>query len=630
MTDPDLSLLSAWRLSLPESPDVDLDLVEARFRDALHDTYRLELVVHTADHELAARDFVGRAAELVVGTFRLRGLVARLRHESLESAGVSRYRLLIVPSCWLMRQRVTSRIFQHRSPIDVLAEILTDYDGVIGALTRRLERSYPEREYVVQYGESDLDFALRLLADHGIALATALADSPIVSDALASFAEAGPPLPFRPPSDLTFDAPHILAASFEDQLTPALATARDYDADRPPVLLEGRHFDADAFPAEVPLERDAFAVGKFADDAAGQRRAGDQLEAARAERRVATFEASFPLAAGNVLRLADHPRADANVEWLVIASTSHVTLDRSHHQLRAIPVTQPYRPPPRPTPRIIGTQTAFVVGEGDEEIDVDNQGRVCLRFHWDRRDKSHDTTRRVRVSQGWAGPGYGFVCLPRVGDEVIVDFLDGDPDRPLVVGRVHNGISPPPQQLPEQKAWSTWRSRSTPGGEGFNELTFDDAAGAERIYAHAQRDFIAEVENDAHIRVKGHVYGNVVGNSTGGVKGDGSLSIEGDAELSVSGDLDVDAANITAAAKGEMYLQAGSSRTDHSPRHQISTGWMRINGDNAIQLITPHFHVWSPDIVLDAHGSKITISSGGITIESSGDVVINGATIKLN
>ena len=189
MTEPDLTLLSAWRLSLPESPPVEFDLVEARFDDALHETYRLEVAIHTADHELAARDFVGRAAELVVGTFRLRGLVARLRQESLEKTGVSRYRLLVVPTCWLTGHRVTSRIFQHRSPIDILAEILTDYDGAIAALTRRLERSYPEREYVVQYGESDRDFILRLLADHGVTLATALAEGPIVSDALASFAE---------------------------------------------------------------------------------------------------------------------------------------------------------------------------------------------------------------------------------------------------------------------------------------------------------------------------------------------------------------------------------------------------------------------------------------------------------
>ncbi|MCA9619486.1 MAG: type VI secretion system tip protein VgrG, partial [Myxococcales bacterium] len=595
--------------------------------------FGLDVVFHSPRHDLAPEDYLGQRAEIDLDAplpFSLRGIVTRFHAETTEPTGVSRYRLHIAPTLWLLSQRLTSRIFQELSPSQMVAAIAAEHGELVDAPVVRLGREEIAREYTVQYGESDLDFVRRLLADHGISFVTGLGRAAVLSDALRSLAEAVPSLIFRPEAGLGASAPHVLEASFETVLAPSAAIVADYDQERPPVQLLGRAIDVDAMGAERRLGRDEFAVGKFDDEAGASRRAVDRLWGARSRREVARLRLSFPVVAGRVLRLVDHPKERHNGEWLVVGARSRVTPSGAQHEVQVIGVDAPHRPAPLPTPRVIGTQTAFVVGEPGREIDVDSQGRVCLRFHWDRRAKSHETTRRVRVSQGWAGPGYGFVCLPRVGDEVVVDFLDGDPDRPIVVGRVHNGVSPPPQQLEEQQAWSTWRSRSTPGGDGFNELTFDDAAGAERVYLHAQRDLIAEVENDAHVTVKGHVYGNVFGNGCGRVGGDLSLDLEGDVDVSISGNLKVDATDIAVHARGEMHLSSDGPRIDESPNHRIGTGGLIMEASAATYVVTPHFHVLSGNIVLDAGGSKIAISSGGIAIESSGPVTINGSVIKLN
>lgn len=638
MNDSALPSTKTYLLKLPESPDVALDVVDVVIHDALDELFRIEVAVHTTTADLSPRDYVGRRLALDVpslgGTLKVRAIIASMRQEIAEPTGISRYRLMAVPALWLTRQRKNSRIFQQQSVVAMIHSITADYGERIPECATELRVSPPEREYIAQYGETDWDMIHRNAADYGIAL-SALHDGSgkvLLSDDLGSVGtRIEKAISFRPHSDLTPGEPHILGAVFESQLTPSGAHVRDYDYARPQLPLDGRALDADAFASAIALETFEYAVGKFDDEGTGGERAVSRLEEGKRERERAIFETSLPAAPGTLFTLADHPRADANIEWLVIESTTRATHTTAKHQVIAIPAAQRYRPTRRPAPRVIGTQTAVVVGPDTEEIDVDAAGRVCVRFRWDRRDKTADTTRRVRVSQAWAGPGYGFVCIPRIGDEVVVDFLDGDPDQPLIVGRVFNGINPTPQKLPEQKAWSTWRSRSTPGGEGFNEITFDDAAGDERIYVHAQKDAIVEVENDVHAHVKGNVNGLVRGNGTGGVKGTGKLSIDGDASLKVGGDLAIDVTgSINAAAGVNIALAAGDQRRDESTNHFIKTGGLWITGSSAVQVNTAHFHVNAGDIKLRAGGSVIEITSGGINIKSDGDVVVNGAVIKLN
>ncbi len=639
MPDPVVVPPRGYALTLPESPDVPLEVVGVTIRDALDDLFHLEVTIHSPMAELAPRDFMGQPlcfdAPSLGGLMQLRGIVATMRQELAEPTGVSRYRLTAVPALWLCTLRKNSRIFQHQSVIQVIHTIVGDYAGRIPACGELLGEDHPVREYMAQYGETDWDMIRRKAADAGVTLWAAHDGSGrvmLADDLGQSGARVVQPIPYRPVSELRPSTPHILAVSFESRLSPGATHVRDYDYRHPVHQLDGRAFDADTFVSEGALELFEHAVGRFQRDEDGQRVALLRLEEGRVEHEHAIFTTNVPAAPGTVFTLVDHPRADANIDWLVVRATTYAGHADARHQAVAIPAAQRYRPRRRPPPRIISTQTAVVVGPPEEEIDVDSEGRVCLRFRWDRRPDGPSTTRRVRVSQSWAGPGYGLVCLPRIGDEVVVMFLDGDPDEPIIVGRVHNGLNPGPLQLPAQKAWSTWRSRSTPGGEGFNEITLDDAAGAERIYVHAQRDAIVEVEHDVHARIEGDVHGLVCGNSSGAVKGSGSLSIDGDAELSVNGgDLTVTVSGeINASAGADFTLFAGDERRDESTNHHIHTGGLWIRGRSAVQVNTPHFHVFSGDIKLTAGGSFIHITSGGITIESGGDVVVNGAVIKLN
>jgi type VI secretion system secreted protein VgrG len=631
--------LRGYVLTLPESPKVALDVVDCHLDDAVDELFRLDLWVHTEASDLSPRDFVGAPLRLDVrsftGAMKLNGVIASMTQEWAEPTGVSRYHLRVRPWLWLTTQRHNSRIFQDQSAIELIHAIVADQGGRVPTCVERLGNAHPKRDYVSQYGESDWQMIRRKAADAGVSLRANHDGSGSVAlcDDLSAFAERAPaPVPFLPAAGtaLRADEPHVLAATFETRLAPSATFVRDYDYERPLAPIEARALDADALPSELALERFDFHVGAARPAERCAALATLRLEEQQSQRARAIFHTSVPVAAGTVFALSGHPRADANIEWLVVRSKTRAGDSEARHRVEAVPAHLPERPRRLPLPRVIGTQTAVVVGPEGEEIDVDALGRVCLRFRWDRRAKHHDTTRRVRVSQGWAGPGYGLSCVPRVGDEVIVEFLDGDPDQPIVIGRVHNGINPTPLTLPEQKACSTWRSRSTPGGEGFNEITLDDAAGAERIYVHAQRDANIDVENDVNVHVKGHVNGLVRGNGTGGVRGDGTLSIDGDASLTVGGELTVEAANITATAAANIVLSAGAQRHDESQLHVVRTGAFLVNARGVAQFNTGSFVVSAADITLVAGGSKIHLADGGIEIESAGPVIVNGSVIKLN
>jgi type VI secretion system secreted protein VgrG len=295
---------------------------------------------------------------------------------------------------------------------------------------------------------------------------------------------------------------------------------------------------------------------------------------------------------------------------------------------------QRYMPRLLEEPRIHGIQTAVVVGAEGTEIDVDKLGRVLLAFRWDRRDpKSGAPTRRVRVSQGWSGTDRGFVTLPRVGDEVLVAYLDGDPANPLVVGRVHNAASVSPLKLPSEAAHSVWKSRSTPGGKGYNEIRMDDTAGAEKLTMHAQRDFKQVVENDAETVVGRNETRTVKGNRTEKVKGD--RTIEADGALNLQGktvnlvsdtDMDIHSGKY-------MQITSDTNRDDHTVGfHTIKAGAaLFLKSDSAVQIVAPVIHAFGEaEIHLQVGGSSIHITSGGIEITSSGDVEVNGGLVKLN
>lgn len=289
------------------------------------------------------------------------------------------------------------------------------------------------------------------------------------------------------------------------------------------------------------------------------------------------------------------------------------------NRFECIPHAQTYRPARRaPKPRVYSVQTATVVGPAGEEIHTDEHGRIKVLFHWDRRDV-HDETAScwVRVQQSWAGPGWGFVFLPRVGMEVVVTFIDGDPDRPLVTGCVYNGTNQPPYPLPAEKTKSTMKSQSSPGGSGFNELRFEDRAGAEEIFLHGQRDWNTVVENDVtervghdrtrHVRndeavhIGRHHVQSVGTTRTRSVGEDESVSVGGDRELHIGGD------SQRQVGGAERIGIDGDRRVRVQGSERARVGGDRVESVGGHRVIASGGHFWlkAKRIVLDAEDELI-------------------------
>lgn len=513
----------------------------------------LDLATHSPDIDLAA--LLGAPAHLIITSHRserhLHGIVARAALLGLHRRHAT-YRLTLVPELWRLSRRVDCRIFQNLSTLEILKQTLEG--GGLPADRFRFDASgdYPPREYCVQYAESELDFIARLAEEEGLFSYFAHDDSAHVL-VFADAADALPPLPggdiipYIPPTFPVRDAEHIFALEAEESLFTGAHALRDFDFTRPDLATEAAA--ESATNAEISDYR--YPGGYLDPGGPGRARARVRSEAAAAQRALVRGESEckrlFP---GATFTLAGHPRAELNRSYLVLEvehegeqadaheEDSLVTVTTYHNRFRALPLEIPYRDPiTTPRPRIAGLQSATVVGPAGEEIHTDEHGRIKVQFHWDRQGKRDENTSCwLRVAQIWAGAGFGALFLPRIGHEVLVAFLDADLDRPIVTGTVYNGLNTPPYNLPADKTKSTFKSNSTPGGGGANELRFDDAAGHEELYIHAQRDQNVVTENDGTFKV-GHDQTDTIGNDhKRSVGNDRTLEVGHDDTQSVGND----------------------------------------------------------------------------------------------
>jgi type VI secretion system secreted protein VgrG len=625
-TDPTLSDLSPVALPVlvsfqggPSFAHVHRYVLEER----LHQPFELEIEVRTVDPAL---DPGG-----------LDGMVREIKQTTAEPTGESSYVLTIVPPLWLASRRTEHRIFQDVSVPEIVQIVLSIYgDGV--APRQKLSRGYRKREYTVQYGETDLDFVLRLCADEGISIGflhdPAEGTSMVLLDDTTA-ADAVLEAPFVPPagSGVVPTAPHVQEVSWRSGIESQLFSLRDYDFERPALGLDQAANAASKFAVEEGLERYRFEVGQFKTEPDGQRRARDRLEAERACVTLLRCTASFGLSPGARFVLLDHPRHEANGPLTVLAARTmgeQVPDGRTlRHELECIPASVPFRPAPRPKPRIWGTHSAFVVGGPGMEIDVDEHGRVEVEFRWDRRDWHRGgTSRRIRVGQGWAGAGFGHVLLPRVNEEVIVAYLDGDPDEPVIVGRLFNGWNRPALNPKEHPTVSAWRSRSSPGGQGYNEILMEDLAGSERLALHAARDFVSETVHDSTHHV-GHDYTVVVdgNNSTQvGASGQGhsSTSVAGNMFVAVEGQISFSAPEaFFVSSLGNIELVTTADRVDRCRNHFMESSALYIKCGDVMQVNAAYVDVFA--------GERIHLQVGGSTITMTpGEIVVKSPLIKLN
>jgi type VI secretion system secreted protein VgrG len=423
-------------------------------------------------------------------------------------------------------------------------------------------------------------------------------------------------------------------------------------------------------------------LGGFTKIEEGDRYARLQLEAEEALRQLVRGEGGCrSFQSGFRMTVKDHYRQDVNREYLLlqVQHTASVGDYRAEspeplayrNQFLAIPHDVPFHPVRRtPRPRVHGTQTALVVGKAGEEIWVDKHGRVKVQFYWDRDgQKDENSSCWVRVSSNWAGKGWGAIQIPRMGQEVIVDFLDGDPDRPIITGRVYNAEQVPPYTLPADQTQSGVKSRSSKGGgtDNFNEIRMEDKKGSELLYVHAEKDKQVEVENDRNENVGANETISIGGNRKETVKKDETILIEGnrtesvekDEKIAITGlrsamvgkneDLSVDGNRSRSVGKSEDVTIGQNLATKIGKKESLDVGDSRsVNvakdetikiGKKLIVTVGDEFQlkVGSASVTLKKDGS-VTIKgkdikldgSGKINVKASSDVTIKGSQIKQN
>ncbi|MCE9662830.1 type VI secretion system tip protein VgrG, partial [Halomonas sp. M5N1S17] len=432
---------------------------------------------------------------------------------------------------------------------------------------------------------------------------------------------------------------HLRKLKQVSRVRPASAMLKDYSFKQPAYAQLHEEMGRDL---ETHSQRDDYEhydyPGRYKADASGEAFTRIRLEHLRHDALTAEAESDLPeLAPGHRFTLTDHDAERLNRDWQVVSVVHHgrqpqalqedavgVTASdrqgiggndstRYHNELLLTPADTAWRPEPNAKPRVDGPQVAFVVGPEGEEIHCDEHGRVKVQFPWDRYAEPdtagaggeaavNGASAWLRVSQGWAGGGYGSIAIPRIGHEVIVSFLEGDPDQPLITGRTYHAVNTPPYALPEHKTRTVLRTQSHKG-DGFNELRFEDEAEREQIWLHAQKDLELLTNNDRTEEIGNDSFLTVHNDRIGEVHADDHLTVHGQRHTQIDGD---------------DHLIVDASRHEKIGRAQLVEAGQEIH------------HKAGMKVVIEA-GAEITLKAGGsfIKLDPSG-VTIVGASVKIN
>ncbi|KYF49761.1 hypothetical protein BE04_24710 [Sorangium cellulosum] len=501
--------------------DIDLELVSAQIEPrALICTEAALVILHAGSGEVLRR---------------YGGVVTRVRERVSRSAA---QRIGVTLESPLAQLRLTRdhRIFQDLTTKDIVAQLLEESGISPSRVSFRLAGTYPPREVCTQFGEDSLSFLSRLLEEEGIFYFFEHGPdgtSVVFADSSAAYAATTPSdqILFVDPSALTSEQA-ITSIGEIEQIRPAKVVLRDHDFKRPPLDLEV------SAEASAPLGVAYYDYpGRYVEPSEGARRARVRLDAMKAEATGARGTSTvFSFTPGHTFTLSDAPDPGLDRAWVVVEIEQRwVEEDRRvsfANSFRLLPADAPFRPPARtPRPVVPGPQLARVTGPAGEEIHTDSFGRVKLHFHWDRRSKCDDKSSCwVRVGQMHTS---GSVAIPRVGWEVLVDFEDSDPDRPIVLGRLYNGRFLPPYPLPANKTMSSLSSSSSPGGDGHNEIRMQDSGGGEQLHVHAQKDFTLNVANNKTEKVGTNMSTDVKVDHTLEVGANDKLTVGAQCELNV-------------------------------------------------------------------------------------------------
>jgi type VI secretion system secreted protein VgrG len=629
--------------------------------------FRFELELFSKDDDIKYGSIIGTNVSFLVQHLPethsryFNGFVTSFGHGRHVGRFTS-YHATVRPWLWFLGLTSDCRIFQKMTAPDVIKKVLDE--SAVAEYEDKLTGSYQAKDWCVQYNETNLAFVSRIMETEGIYyyfLHENGKHTMVLADDKDAPKQCGRlnkiryrPLPAKRAKTLiSMDPKGNLAGVHQGEpdvitdwngareLKTGKWALQDFNFETPnQSLLAETAGVAEGDNAEY--QRYAY-PGLHDTVDAGTARSKLAMEREEAAYEVVRGESTYtPLLPGGTFEMDEHPRRDANSKWLVTA-IEHVAFEASYNFLpndtggerlpepeqhyinrfTAIPASTVFRPRPvTPRPRIDGTQTALVVGPSGEEIHTDEHGRVRLHFWWDRRSKKDETSSPwVRVSQPWAGKAWGAVALPRIGQEVVVAFLEGDPDRPLVVGRVYNADQVPPYALPDNMTRTVIKSYSSKGGGGFNELRIEDKKGEEQIFVHAEKDYHIRVKNirkeliakDRHLIVQGKRFEKVTENRNLHVEADRVEKVDGDENVTVVG-------NRKEKIDGTVGVKIGGDRnheiTGDATTKVSGKQAVKVVGDAGLDVGGKRLEKTGGDAILKAGGNRNVKAGGDVTVQS--------------
>lgn len=607
--------------------------------------FEFELELYSDNHQIAPDKIIGKSATVKIHNDQERCFNGYIKTLTLGEAGPHnhrRYRMTMVPWLWFLTKTNNCRIFQEKNTKDIVSQVFSD----LGFSDFDFKASPGKmREYCVQYNESDFQFVSRLLEEDGISYYfehSAGKHVLVLVDQANAFKEVAE-------TNLEYskgNMPGTQISRWEHlyDFKKGQWTLNDYNFKEPKKDLKAGTKSNSAFAKNANYEH--YEYPGLYDTSAGRELVKIRLEAEESLRDSAQgLSDCSSFYAGGMFRLAKHATASEKDSYVIVA-VEHNVSDNSFfageegeakygNNFICIPASVQFRPDPihqRPVMR--GPQSALVVGPAGEEVYIDEHARIKVQFYWDREGKKDEnSTCFIRVVQSWAGNQWGASFIPRIGHEVIVNFLDGDPDRPLVTGSVYNGWNKP---VYSSKTQSGIKSRSTKGGtaQNYNEFRFEDKKGSEQLYLHAEKDFDSHVENNQTLTVENDRSKSIGNNETYDVKADRSKTIGGNQNETIGKNKTTDVAgdhvesigkNMNISIEKDLTEKVNGSYTEKVTKDSVhSAKTITFKADKQITLQTG-----SAKIVMKSNGD-ITISGKNINVKGSGNVVLKGSKVTAN
>jgi type VI secretion system secreted protein VgrG len=659
--------------------------------------FRVQMLSSRPDIKIA--DVLGKPLGVHVGLpgggkRHLHGVVTRFTCQGWRG-GFARYEATVRPWLWLLTRASNCRIFQEKSVVEIVKAVCQDsaYGGVVNLDVNALSGTYAALPYCVQYRETDFQFVCRLLEEAGIYYyfkheedkhTMVLADSYGAHATIPGYAT----VEFSGEEGRRIvDQEAVYHWEANGEIQAGSYVLNDFDFEKAASSTAGGLLVKSAIPAA--FSQSAYEQydypGNYTVAGTGTSLARGRMESLHGQCEEIVGSGNLRgLTPGGLFKLENHPRDDQNREFLVTAAQYEFTGDDYasggstpedlHCEFRAVGKEHNYRPPRiHSKPVVQGPQTAMVVGKSGEEIWTDKYGRIKVQFHWDRDGKDDENSSCwVRVQQTWAGKGWGSVFIPRIGMEVVVSFLEGDPDRPLVTGCVYNGDAMPPYALPGEQTKSTIKTNVSKGGGGFNELRFEDKKDSEEIFIQAEKDFNRVVKNNDTLKVgfekkdkgdqtiqikndrsldvgndhKEHVVNDhtvavdhdqkttvkndqtvtVNNNQTVGVDKDRKLTVGGDQTTAITG------AHTVKVDGAQKTTVTGDIKTTGSKTIVIEAATsieLKVGG-SSIKIEPAKITVKSPELMLQADANATVKSGAMMSVKSGAIMTIEGALVKIN